>query len=409
MATKIHFTKRAIAAIEAIPGKRVTVYDDDNSARGLCCLVTPKSRTFYVVRKIAGRVEWVKLGDVLTVPIEEARRRAAEIALAVANGANPAEEKRTRRAEWTFSDLFTRWIDEARAKGKKSIGNDEANFRLHLGTIAKKKLSAITRQNVRSLHASIGEKSGRYQANRVLALIRAVFNFGINQLDLNIANPAAKIALFKEESRERRLHPDEMPRFFEALTTEPNDTMRDYFLLSLLTGGRRANVMAMTWDQISMTEALWTIPAAASKNGKSMPVPLSLPALGILKERASQYVTQGYVFPGHGKKTGHIVEPKGAWKRLLQRAGLEDLRLHDLRRSLASFQIDAGVSLAVVGKVLGHQSQQTTAIYARLGMDPQRQAVEVAGAAILTAGKVKAQGEIVPMKRLPINRKNAIS
>ncbi|MEL5849939.1 MAG: site-specific integrase, partial [Candidatus Igneacidithiobacillus chanchocoensis] len=347
------------------------------------------------------------IGDVLIVPIEEARRRAAEIALAVTAGDNPAEEKRTRRAEWTFSDLFTRWIEEARTKGKRSIGNDEANYRLHLGTIAKKKLSTITRQNVRSLHATIGEKSGRYQANRVLALIRAVFNFGINQLDLNMANPAAKIALFKEESRERRLHPDEMPRFFEALASEPSDTMRDYFLLSLLTGGRRANVVAMHWDHISMTDKLWTIPAVASKNGKIMAVPLSSAAADILKERASQYGTQGYVFPGKGK-TGHIVEPKGAWKRLLQRAGLEDLRLHDLRRSLASFQIDAGVSLAVVGKVLGHQSQATTAIYARLGMDPQRQAVEVAGAAILTAAKVKEQGEIVPMKKLPINRKNAI-
>ena len=242
----------------------------------------------------------------------------------------------------------------------------------------------------------------------MLALIRAVFNFGINQLDLPMANPAAKIAPFKEESRERRLHPDEMPKFFEALATEPNDTMRDYFLLSLLTGGRRANVMAMAWDQISMTDKLWTIPASASKNGKSMPVPLSAPAIGILHERASQYGMQGYVFPGPGK-TGHIVEPKGAWKRLLQRAGLEDLRLHDLRRSLASFQIDQGVSLAVVGKVLGHQSQATTAIYARLGMDPQRDAVEKAGAAILTAGKVKDRGEIVPMKKLPGHRKSAIS
>ncbi|MHB1203741.1 MAG: tyrosine-type recombinase/integrase, partial [Acidithiobacillus sp.] len=73
--------------------------------------------------------------------------------------------------------------------------------------------------------------------------------------------------------------------------------------------------------------------------------------------------------PGAGA-IGHLVEPKKGWQRLLQRAGIEDLRIHDLRRSLASFQIDAGVSLAVIGKGLGHHSQQTTAVYARLAQDP---------------------------------------
>ncbi len=399
MTAKIHFTKRALASIQAEPGKRITVYDTDPSAKGLCVRVSSTGRVFYVVRKIGGRVEWVKLGDVDTVPIEEARKRAAEIALKITAGENPAEEKRIRREEWTFADLFQRWTEEARTKGKRSLGNDEANYRLHLGTIAKKKLSAITRNNVRSLHAAVGEKSGRYQANRVLALIRAVFNFGINQLDLRIENPAVKITPFKEESRERRLHPDEMPRFFEALATEPNDTMRDYVLLSLLTGGRRSNVLAMHWQDFNLGEALWTIPASASKNGRSMAVPLSSAAMQILEDRAEKYGQQGYVFPGPGK-TGHLVEPKGAWMRLLQRAGLEDLRLHDLRRSLASFQIDLGVSLAVVGKVLGHQSQQTTAIYARLGMDPQREAVEKAGAAILDAAKRKDPGKISVFRRI---------
>jgi len=93
------------------------------------------------------------------------------------------------------------------------------------------------------------------------------------------------------------------------------------------------------------------------------------------------------------------VEPKKGWQRLLQRAGLVDLRLHDLRRSLASFQIDAGVSLAVIGKGLGHHSQQTTAVYARLAQDPVVDAWQKGTDAILVAAGVKKTAEVVPMRK----------
>ena len=112
-------------------------------------------------------------------------------------------------------------------------------------------------------------------------------------------------------------------------------------------------------------------------------------------------------FSGAGA-IGHLVEPKKGWQRLLQRAGIEDLRIHDLRRSLASFQIDAGVSLAVIGKGLGHHSQQTTAVYARLAQDPVADAWQKCTDAILVAAGVKSTAEIVPLKKLPDHRKSAI-
>ncbi|WP_308388638.1 tyrosine-type recombinase/integrase [Acidithiobacillus sp. AMEEHan] len=397
MATKINFTKDTIARLEPVPGKRTTVHDTKQP--GLCIRITQTgAKAFYCVKKVDGRVEWVRIGDAEAVTIENARKRAAEIINDIARGVNPAEQKRVKKAEMAFSDLFAAWVKDRTAKGKRSLGNDERNYRLHLQGIAKKKLSDIKRQDIRTLHQRIGRDKGIYQANRVLALVRAVLNFGIKELDLPIVNPAAGIKLFSEESRDRRLHPEELPRFFEALSEEPNEDIRDYVVLSLLTGGRRSNVLSMRWDEVSMDRALWRIPSAKAKAGAVIEVPLSAGALGILRRRRETNGGQGWVFPSTGK-TGHLVEPKAAWARLLKRAGIEDLRLHDLRRSLASFQIDAGASLAVIGKALGHQSQATTAIYARLALDPVRDAMEKGGAAILAAAGVKDAAEIVPMKK----------
>ena len=408
MAEKMQFTKARIASLEPVPGKRITVYDETQV--GLCIRVTPAgAKAFYCIRKVEGKVEWVRIGDAATVSIETARNTTAKIINDIAAGTNPAEQKRIKKAEMTFSDLFAEWVRDCKAKGKKSLGNDERNYRLHLQGIAKKKLSDIQRTHIRALHRKISTGAGIYQANRVLALTRAVFNFGIKTLDIpGLTNPAAGLKMNREESRDRRLHPDEMPRFFEALATEPNRDMRDYFMLSLLTGARRSNVLAMTWTEINLDRGTWTIPGSKAKAKDNITVPLTSAAIEVLQARREASGAQGWVFPGTGA-SGHIVEPKKAWKGLLQRASIEDLRLHDLRRSLASFQIDAGVSLAVIGKGLGHHSQQTTAVYARLAQDPVADAWQKGTDAILVAAGVKKTAEIVPLKKLPRNRKSAIS
>ncbi|WP_409408731.1 site-specific integrase [Acidithiobacillus ferriphilus] len=407
MAEKINFTKTSLLALEPNPGKRRRVYDEKQ--KGLAIYISPiGAKTFYCIRKVNGKVEEIRIGDAATVTIETARTTAAGIINQIAAGTNPAEQRRIKKAEMMFSDLFSEWVKDCRAKGKKSLSNDERNYRLHLQGIAKKKLSEIERSHIRALHQKVSTGAGIYQGNRVLALVRAVFNFGITALDIpGLSNPAAGLKMNREESRDRRLHPDEMPRFFEALAAEENPDMRDYVMLSLLTGARRSNVLAMTWAEINMERRTWTIPGSKAKAKDNITVPLTDAAIDVLQARAEVSGAKGWVFPGTGK-TGHLVEPKKGWARLLQRAGIEDLRLHDLRRSLASFQIDAGVSLAVIGKGLGHHSQQTTAVYARLAQDPVADAWQKGTDAILVAAGVKKTAEVGPMKKLRNNSKSAI-
>jgi len=209
----------------------------------------------------------------------------------------------------------------------------------------------------------------------------------------DLANPAQRITQFKEVSRERFLQPDELKNFFQAVADEKNETIRDYILISLLTGARRSNVLSMQWGEISFERAEWRIPE--TKNGTSHTLPITTQAMQILKQR-KELKDSNFVFSGTGK-SGHLVEPKKGWIRIKDRAGIKDLRLHDLRRSLGSWQAITGASLTIIGKTLAHMDVSTTAIYARLNNDPVREAMETATRAMMNAGKQGA--EIIPIKK----------
>jgi integrase len=161
----------------------------------------------------------------------------------------------------------------------------------------------------------------------------------------------------------------------EALEVEPNRDMRDFFLMCLYTGARKSSVLSMKWEDIDFSIKEWRIPD--TKNGEPVRIPLIKEALEILDNRSWLKDSMPWVFPGHGK-SGHLENIRGAWKRILDRAGLKNLRIHDLRRTLASYQAIAGTSLLIIGKSLGHKSPQSTAIYARLSNDPVRASMESA-------------------------------
>jgi integrase len=137
----------------------------------------------------------------------------------------------------------------------------------------------------------------------------------------------------------------------------------------------------MRWEELNFERETWTIPR--TKNDESVTVPLTAPALAILERRKTN-ATGPWVFPGAGK-TGHLVEPKTAWKRILDRAGIQDLRLHDLRRTFGAYQACAGTSLPIIGESLGHKSLAATQIYARLNLDPVRASVTKAVQSMMLA------------------------
>jgi integrase len=151
----------------------------------------------------------------------------------------------------------------------------------------------------------------------------------------------------------------------------------------------------MRWEAISFDRGEWRIPE--TKNGTPHVITLSPEALAILATRKPAEAT-GYVLPGPPGKTGHLEEPRKGWERILARAGIEDLRIHDLRRTLGSWQAKIGASLSIIGRSLNHKSPNTTAIYARLDLDPVRESVARATNAMLAAAGLKPAVEVTPIR-----------
>jgi integrase len=382
--SRFPFTKIRLAGLP-VPKAGRAVYHDTHTP-GLILRITDKGqRSFYFYRKVKGRPMRLLLGIFPEMSVEQARKACQATAGAVSQGRDPQAERRAARHEQTVGGLFTYWLDTHAKQYKRSWKEDERQYNVFIKPLAHRKLSSIKKADVQTLHARVGERHGRYAANRLLALLRAMFNKAPD-MGFTGGNPTACVKKFSEEKRDRFLHGDELPDFFRSLLAEPNALLRDFFLIALLTGARRANVQTMAWEDINFDAGVWRIPT--TKSGEPVVVPLSDAAAAILQARRKAGNGSPWVFPSRGK-TGHLVEPKTAWKRICDRAGLSDVRVHDLRRSLGSWQAMTGASLPIIGKSLGHTQPATTAIYARLQVDPVRVSVEAATAAMLQAGGVK--------------------
>jgi integrase len=198
-------------------------------------------------------------------------------------------------------------------------------------------------------------------------------------------NPAKGIERNKEYHRRRYLSGDELVRLTKALSKHPNKEAADAIRLLLLTGARRGEVLSMKWADIE--DGVWSKPPSSTKQKDHHQVPLSAPALQLLAHiRKHQRPRAGFVFPSHGA-SGHLVEIKKSWWQITKAAGIEGLRLHDLRHSYASQLVSGGASLPLIGALLGHSNPLTTARYAHLFHDPLRAATEKVGAVITAAGK----------------------
>ena len=285
----------------------------------------------------------------------------------------------------TIKGLFDKYLERYAKVHKKSWQEDANQFRRYLKDWENRRLSSVRKSHIQKLHAEVGINKGHYAANRLLALLHTMFNRAIDW-GWDNPNPAHGIKKFKEKSRDRFIQADELPKFFAALSEEPSIIVRDYILLSLLTGARRSNVLAMRWDEINFNRTTWTIPL--TKTGESHTVPLVPAAIDLLKSRQKNNTNDNpSVFPGTGT-SGHLVETKKPWKKILAKAGIKNLRIHDLRRSLGSWQAATGANLSVIGKTLAHKNVSTTAIYARLNIDPIRESMNKATNAMFNAAGI---------------------
>jgi integrase len=377
---EINFTKLSVGSLQSSPdGKRRYVYDIKEN--GLLVQITGTGRkTFQLYKKHRGNPVRVSIGTFPEYSIENARKRAREIKASLDAGENPNDTTRAQRQEMTFADLFQVYLERHAKIRKMTWREDERYYERHLLLIGKKRLSELSRNDIALIHSRIGEEHPTH-ANRVLALISSVIGRGIEYGLFENVNPCTGIRRFSEKSRDRFLNGEELSRLFSALENDQNPIARDFFFVALLTGVRRSDILKMQWSGIDFKSATWRI--QRTKNGTPQTVHLTEAVLEILRDR-HESADSIFVFPGLGK-TGHLVEPKKAWKRVLKAADIEDARIHDLRRTFGSWQAKTGASLPVIGKSLNHKNPSTTSIYARLDLDPVRTSIDKAVAAMLEA------------------------
>lgn len=447
MAQEIDFTIRAIEAIRPPAEGRVDYRD--TKTPGLYLRVTHAGvKTFSFVGRAKGssRVERATFGRYPTVKPEEARRRAAVLAGELAAGASAADKARARREEVTVKQLSEKYLG-ALAQAGKGTDRLEALWRLHiLPEFGSRRLSEVRGADIERWHRALPKRlveqheqerarrealrqarraeieaasavrrrgptpkpraappstrsvTGHRTANMCVEALRAAFNWAMSPKRrlFEGSNPAAGHDTFREHERDRFLQPAELQPFFAALAEERNDAVRDFIILALLTGARRSNVAAMAWADVDLDQAIWRVSGELMKNGQPQVITLTPEAVGVLKQRRE--ARKGpWVFPSKTSESGHLVEPRAGWRRVLNRAGLTDLRIHDLRRTLGSWQARTGASLVLIGKSLNHKTQQATAIYARLDLDPVRQSVERATSAMFEAAKLKEPARVAPI------------
>ena len=382
--TKFQFTNRNIAALpahEANSSAKAAEYSD-LAVVGLKVIVGTNGikRFAFRYQTLSGRKRYATLGTVGALDVAEARKLALEMRAIVERGGDPLEDRDRIKTMPTFSEFVRQEYLPYAYQTKRSAINDDSKFRLHLEPkFGHLRLCDITTRDVQMHHASIRESHSPGTANRHLALLSATFRKAMEWDKLN-RNPAAGIKAFKENNqRQRFLSPDEIGRLFAAMEQEKNKVAVAALKLLLLTGTRRQEALGAQWKDINLDQGQWWLPH--TKNGTGRYVTLSDEVKAILVALPSR-ATGGFVFPSRIEgKAFH--NPRKAFDRLLKAAGIEHMRIHDLRHSFASLAVNSGATLYEVQDLLGHSTSQMTQRYAHLA----------------DAGRVRVVGKVAEMVR----------
>jgi len=444
----VKLTKRVIdaAKYQGENNGRCILWCDDPPGFG--CRIFPSGKKSFVLSyRVNNRKRLLTLGGYGALTLDQARKMArAELAKAEAGGDPLGDRQKAARGE-TIADLCTAYM-ERHGNAKKSGGEDQRRIDQHiLPAWRNLQAAAIKRADVAALHSRIG-KHAPYEANRVLALLSKMLELARRWgfVPEDHSNPARDIDRFKEVKRDRYITPEELPHLAAAINAESNESARNGLWLYLLTGARKSELLRARWEDLDMDRAELRLPD--TKAGRVHYLPLSAPALALLREIPRQ-PGNPYILPG---KTpgGHLVNIAKPWTRvktaatlarwreepeiaeLIDRltaerkatkskhaakdwtpeptlaeiraasdtAGLtlppavDDVRLHDLRRTVGSWLAQSGNSLHLIGRVLNHSNPSTTAIYARFGQDSVRAALEQHGARMMGAAGLTPPAEI---------------
>ena len=364
----------------------------DSEVKGFGVRVSPLGTKTYFYKYLneERKQRKYKIGRHGVLTVVAARKVAKDIAAMVFLGEDPSGERKERKKEArsqkektkTVKDLCEHYVERYI---KPDPRRREEIYRINshiLPNFGSKSISEVTYNDIESWRLS--KKDAPAGANRVLALLSCMYSEAI-KWGWCERNPVKGVSKYPEEKRERYLDEEELHRLMDVLSSHKGYPAADALHLIVLTGSRRGEVLNATWGQFNLESGVWTKPSHMTKQKKTEHLPLSGEALEFVQdlyERAT--VEQGtvspdsYVFPG--KIPGEpLKEIKKFWARVCREADLKDVHIHDLRHTYASYLVSSGLSLPIIGKLLGHTQAGTTHRYAHLANETLREATNVFG------------------------------
>jgi integrase len=375
------------------------IYFDD-TVKGFGLRVTMGgARAFVIDYRSGGIQRRLTVGSYPDWKVSAARNEAMRLKRLVDVGFDPMAERSEERAAPTVNDLSDRYMREhLPRKRPASRKEDEALIRIWIRPeLGNRKVADIRHADIDALHRKITAHGTPTRANRVVSLISKMLSLAV-RWEMREDNPAKGIERNAETRRDRHLVGDELRRLIDALNEYPFQNSANAIRLLLLSGARRMEVLSATWDQFDIDEGVWTKPAGSTKQKKPHRVPLSAGARLLLVEIKEASGSSPWLFPAP-RGVGHLSDIKNPWRSICASAGILDARVHDLRHSFASMLASSGLSLPIIGRLLGHSNPSTTQRYSHLLDDPLRAAVERVGGIVAAAGEDKPGATVVKLKQ----------
>ena len=367
---KKRFTTRWLDTLRPTSKSQVDYFDSRTTGFGLR-ISSAGRKTWFCMYRHGGRLRRLTLGTYPNLPLTDARDKATDALRRAAKGADPAAEKKAGRLAETVFELAESYLEKHAKPFKRSWREDERLLQREVLTRwSNRKARDIKRRDVIELLDAIRERGAPIQANRVLALVRKMFNWGISR-DLLDLNPCAQVnAPGKEHQRDRVLAEVEIREVwlaFERLAP----VFGGMFKLRLMTAQRGAELKRMRWADIELPIGWWTIPSNVTKNKLAHRVPLSHSVRDVLYELQPRTGDSEWVFPSPTRAGRHIVNIQKAASEVRKFSGVGFVP-HDLRRTAASTMASIGVPRLVVGKILNHAEPGVTRVYDRHSYDEEK-------------------------------------
>lgn len=378
MTTSQKLTKRFVEGVQPDAKEELLIWDVEIKGFGVRVYPTGRRTYFVQYRNEYHRTRRKKIGVHGQVTTEQAREMAKSILGDVAKGEDPSKETRERKLKASMSDLCADYLTiHAEPKKKPKPYKEDVRMinKIILPRWSDRKIEEMTPHDIQSL---LTERSKtRYVANRVRSLLHKMFELAI-QWKWVSENPVKGTSQFQEHKRETWLNEEGMEKLWEALDNYHSQRVIDAIKLMLLTGARRGEALSAKWEQFDIEKGVWTMSSHNTKQKKLHHVPLSTPTIELLKKMKEESLDAVYLFPGN-VPGNPLTDIKKAWATIRKKAGIGECRIHDLRHTYASHLVSSGMSLSIVGKLLGHTQASTTQRYAHLADAPLRQATELFG------------------------------